>query len=490
MPLLHSNPLKQISLRTKLITHSTLLVLVAVTGVGLSLYLAERLYLVRRFDQTQEDNVNSLVQIRRESLAANNDQLLLSYLSLLRRSRALSYAMIQDNTGRVLAHTNPALIDQRLTDPLSLKAAETTGLLRQQGGATDDVVDFALPIMQGSNRLGVARVGYSRTSMGQLVDQALEAALHRIVFATLLAMGFGIVLAILLSFLLTRPIGLLRDGAQKIGEGDLTHRIRITTRDELGDLAREFNVMAAKLQELDQLKQDFVSNVTHELRSPLTSLRGYVELLLREGAGPINEEQREFLIVIKNNSLRLARFIDNLLDVAKIEAGKIELHPERIRLQDLALETTIVFRPIAQEKQVEFRTEMAPHLRPIEGDADKLLEVLTNLLSNAFKFTPPGGQVTLSAAEETDGVHIQVKDTGIGIPQESLGIIFNKFEQVKPTQGLARKTKGSGLGLTIVKGIIEAHGGRVWIESQLNAGTTVHVFLPQPGRETEESEIA
>ncbi|MBK8574900.1 MAG: HAMP domain-containing protein [Elusimicrobia bacterium] len=408
--------MKHISLRTKLVVHSSLLVLVGVAGVGISLYLAEKHYLVRRFDQTQEDNVNSLVQIRRESVAAQNDQLLLSYLSLLRRSRALSYAMIQDTSGRVLAHTNPAFVDQRLTDPLSLRAAESTGLLRQQGRLNDDVVDLALPIVQGAKRLGVARVGYSRTSMAQLVDQSLAAARHRILLAALLALGFGVVVAVGLSLLFTRPIALLRDGARKIGEGNLDFRIRITTRDELGELAQEFNVMAAKLQELDQLKQDFVSNVTHELRSPLTSLRGYVELLLREGAGPINDEQREFLIVIKNNSLRLARFIDNLLDVSKIEAGKLELHPERIRLQDLALEMTVVFRPIAQEKQVDFQSEIPFSLRPIQADADKLLEVLTNLLSNAFKFTPPQGRVTLSAKEEEGNVHIQVKDTGVGIP--------------------------------------------------------------------------
>jgi signal transduction histidine kinase len=481
--------LKHISLRTKLVAHSTLLVLVAVVGVGVSLYIAEKRYLIQRFDQSQEDNVNSLVQIRREAVTAQNDQLLLSYLSLLRRSRALSYAMIQDNTGRVVAHTNPAFVGQRLTDPLSLRAIEATSLLRQQGGATDDVVDLALPIMQGFTRMGIARVGYSQTSMGLLVGQALEAAHHRIVIAGLLAIGFGVVVAVMLSLLLTRPIGLLRDGAHKIGEGNLDHRIRITTRDELGELAHEFNVMATKLQELDQLKQDFVSNVTHELRSPLTSLRGYVELLLREGAGAINEEQREFLIVIKNNSVRLARFIDNLLDVAKIEAGKIELHPERIRLQDLALEMTVVFRPLAQEKDITFLTDFPPRLRPIHADADKLLEVMTNLLSNAFKFTPAQGKVTLAATEEEGNVHILIKDTGIGIPPESLGIIFNKFEQVKPTQGLARKTKGSGLGLTIVKGIVEAHGGRVWIESQMNQGTTVHVLLPQPGREEEDIEL-
>ncbi|MBK8871047.1 MAG: HAMP domain-containing protein [Elusimicrobia bacterium] len=478
--------MKQISLRTKLVAHSTLLVLAAGTGVGVSLYFAERQYLVRRFDQTQEDNVTSLVQIRRESVTSNNEQLLLSYLSLLRRSKALSYAMIQDVTGRVLSHTNPAFVGQRLSDPLTLGALEAGSLLRQRGGSTDDVIDLAVPILHGTKRLGVARVGYSRATMAQLVDQTLLAARHRILIATFLAMGFGVALAVGLSLLFTKPIELLRSGAQIIGEGNLTHRIRITTRDELGELAREFNVMAAKLQELDQLKQDFVSNVTHELRSPLTSLRGYVELLLREGAGAINEEQREFLIVIKNNSVRLARFIDNLLDVAKIEAGKIELHPEFIRLQDLALEMSVVFRPMAQEKRIDYRVEMDPRLRPVRADADKLLEVLTNLLSNAFKFTPPDGRVTLFAAPEKDHVHIKVTDTGIGIPPESQATVFNKFEQVKPTQGLARKTKGSGLGLTIVKGIVEAHGGRVWIESQPQQGTTVHVVLPQTSPEEPE----
>jgi signal transduction histidine kinase len=169
--------------------------------------------------------------------------------------------------------------------------------------------------------------------------------------------------------------------------------------------------------------------------------------------------------------------------VAKIESGKIELHPEFIRLQDLALEMSVVFRPMAQEKRIDYRVEMDPRLRPVRADADKMLEVLTNLLSNAFKFTPSDGKVTLSAEPENDHVHIKVSDTGIGIPAESQSSVFNKFEQVKPTQGLARKTKGSGLGLTIVKGIVEAHGGRVWIESQPDQGTTVHVSLPQTNTE-------
>jgi signal transduction histidine kinase len=478
----------RISLRAKLVIYSTLLVLGVVVGVGLSLYFAQRQYLVRRFDLSQEDNVNFLVQMRREAVTAGNDQILASSLSLLRRSRALSYALVQDETGLVLAHTNPALVGQRLTDPMSLTAAGATGLLRQVGG---DVVDLALPVLQGNNFLGIARVGYSQKSMTQLVDQALQIARTHLVLAAFIGWGGGALVAVLLALFFARPIRELTLGAHRIGEGHLNHRIKITSRDELGELAREFNVMAVKLQELDRLKQDFVSNVTHELRSPLTSLRGYVELLLKDNAGPVNEEQREFLIVIKNNAVRLARFIDNLLDIAKIEALKVELHPETIRLQDTALEVMILFRPMAQEKNIQFDTRIPPDLPPLFADADKLLEILTNLISNAFKFTPEGGRVELSADAEEKEIHLRVSDTGVGIPPEALAGVFNKFEQVKPTRGLARRTKGTGLGLTIVRGFVEAHGGKVWIKSEPGRGTTVHVTLPRaapPPPEGEEAE--
>ncbi len=248
--------MKQISLRTKLVAHSTLLVLAAGTGVGVSLYFAERQYLVRRFDQTQEDNVTSLVQIRRESVTSNNEQLLLSYLSLLRRSKALSYAMIQDVTGRVLSHTNPAFVGQRLSDPLTLGALEAGALLRQRGGSTDDVIDLALPILHGTKRMGVARVGYSRATMAQLVDQTLLAARHRILIATFLAMGFGVALAVGLSLLFTKPIELLRSGAQIIGEG-VARAIRIAG-EGAGDCA-------ALHDGEDRAARDSVMEVVHQI---------------------------------------------------------------------------------------------------------------------------------------------------------------------------------------------------------------------------------
>lgn len=471
--------MKKITLRTKLSAYSSLLVLGVVSSVGVSLYISERHYLTQRVQQNQMEIVQFLAQIGREALVSRNDLLLSSYLALIRQSRALSYAMVLDGRGRIIAHSNPALAGQRPADMVTAKALEARALLRQVvGDRAEELVDLSLPVYVEGRRLGTARVGYSHTSTRQMVDQTLQAARHRIILATAIALALGTLCAVLLSYYIARPIQHLRDGAREIGDGALDHRIEITSSDELGDLAHEFNIMARKLQELDQLKQDFVSNVTHELRSPLTSLRGYVEFLLRGDSGPVSEEQRENLIVIKNNAVRLARFIDNLLDVSKIESRKVELHPEKVSLHAIAKEMMILFRPQAQEKGVRLENRIGEDLPAVWADADKLSEIFTNLLSNAFKFTD-AGSVTMAAAEEGDLLHVTIQDTGLGIPASSINSVFNKFEQVKPTEGLVRKVKGTGLGLTIVKGFVEAHQGKVWIESQVKTGTTVHFTLPK-----------
>jgi signal transduction histidine kinase len=470
----------RIGLRTKLSLFSSLLVLGAISGGAVSVYFAEKRHLVEQIQQGQVETVQVLAQIAREALASKSELLLSSYLALVRRSRGLLYAMVLDGEGRVIAHSNVILVGQKPPDAVTEKSLQTRSLLRQvTGSAQDHLIDLALPIYLEGERVATARVGYSRAATDQLVDESLQAARRRVAVATVAALLGGVALALLFAFFMARPIRILSDGVREIAKGSLHHRLKVTSRDEFGELAEEFNLMAARLQELDQLKTDFTSNVTHELRSPLTSLRGYVDFLLRGDAGPLNEEQTEQLIVVKNNAARLAKFIDDLLDVAKIEAAKIELHPEPVALPRLAREMQVLFKPQAQEQGVALVNEVPESLPAVWADADKTGEILINLLSNAFKFTPQGGRVTLAARDDGDFVRVSVRDTGVGIPASELEKVFSKFEQVKPTQGLARKTKGTGLGLTIVKGFVEAHHGKVWLESEVGRGTTVNVTLPK-----------
>jgi signal transduction histidine kinase len=470
-----------LTLRAKLSIFAGLLNFLVVSGVGLSVYYGERQYLITKAQQNQVEMVQVLAQMSREALTTQNELLLSSYLALIRRSRALAYALVLNDQGFVSAHSDFSLVGQKPTDSMTQKALAAQSLLRQKDRQGEDtIIDLALPIFVEKNRVGTARVAYSQNAVLKQGDKALSAAIYRIALAAAAAFALGLFGAVWLASYISEPIQKLRDGARDIGNGNLSLRIDIPSKDEMGELAREFNVMAQKLQELDQLKQDFVSNVTHELRSPLTSLRGYVNYLLAGDAGALKPDQEEQLIVIKNNAARLSKFIDALLDVAKIEARRVELHPEPVSLAKAAREMEVLFRPQLEEKSLTFKSAVPKKLPPVVADADTLDEILTNLISNAIKFTPEGGRVALAAAPADDGwVQVTVEDSGIGIPPESIDAVFNKFEQVKPTEGLVRKTKGTGLGLTIVKGYVEAHGGRVWIDSRVGEGTSVHFTLPE-----------
>jgi signal transduction histidine kinase len=299
--------------------------------------------------------------------------------------------------------------------------------------------------------------------------------------ASFFALLFGFAGAFMLAFFITRPIDVLREGARAIGDGKLDQRIEVNTQDELRELADDFNLMAQRLGELDQMKQDFVSNVTHELRSPLTSIRGYLDLLLQGTAGQLSELQSDYLSVIKNSAVRLSRFIDNLLDVAKIEAHKLKLTPEVQDVRALAHEMEVLFKPQLDQKSIRFVNDVPKEAARAFVDKDKIAEVLINLTSNAIKFTPENGEIKISATEGPNYLEIGLHDSGVGIPQDMVGKLFNKFEQVKSNQGLARNQKGTGLGLTIAKGIVEAHGGKIWIKSPApwGKGTVFYFTVPK-----------
>jgi histidine kinase len=179
--------------------------------------------------------------------------------------------------------------------------------------------------------------------------------------------------------------------------------------------------------------------------------------------------------------VRLGRFIDNLLDVAKIESKKLKLTPEPMDLYALAREMQVLFKPQLDEKKITLTNNVPSTLSKAFVDKDKLAEVLINLTSNAIKFTPEQGRIQFSATEGPNHIEMGIHDSGVGIPADMIGKLFNKFEQVKANEGLARQHKGTGLGLTITKGIIEAHGGKIWIKSPgpLGKGTAFFFTIPK-----------
>ncbi len=234
-----------------------------------------------------------------------------------------------------------------------------------------------------------------------------------------------------------------------------------------------------KLKELSDLKSEFVSKVSHELRTPLTSIMGAADNLLDGIAGPLDERPRAYLARIKENGDRLLRLINELLDLARIEAGKEEIRATRFRLDSLIQETLETLKPVADERGVALAVPGPPPL-VIRADRDKISRVLINLIHNGIKFTPSGGRVEIRASDEGDWVTVAIHDSGVGIPSGEIERIFDKFHQVRGARG--RGAASSGLGLPISRQLVEMHGGRLTAESGEGRGSTFTMVLPVSAR--------
>ena len=239
-----------------------------------------------------------------------------------------------------------------------------------------------------------------------------------------------------------------------------------------------------ELREAIEMKSQFVSTVSHELRTPLTSIREAVIIILNEVAGRINKDQRHFLDIAKRNIERLSRLINDVLDFQKLNAGKM-----RFELEENAIEKTVedalnTMRPYAQKRGVHLSFDHQSNLPELPFDSDKIIQVVTNLISNAIKFTPEEGHISVSVQQREEHLAIQVCDTGFGIPKESLPKIFERFYRVHRP---GKEIKGTGLGLAIVNKIVTGHGGRIDVESELNKGTTFTVLLPLHPRRASDS---
>jgi two-component system sensor histidine kinase GlrK len=287
-----------------------------------------------------------------------------------------------------------------------------------------------------------------------------------------------IVLAAAASYNILHPLRLVQQHIRTIGQGQFSTAMRTEVPRELQELVETVNWMGYKLKELDDLKAEFFSQISHELRAPLASVREGIQLLLDQVAGPLTSQQREALTIMKDSSQRLIQQISTLLDLSKMEAGMLEYHIAPADLKRLAGGSVSKVRWLAESKRVPVLIQ-APEGRVwVPMDAVRIEQVLDNLLSNALKFSPEGAAVHVRIEPEpaARGILVAVADAGPGIAPEDLPHIFNRFYQGR-RQG-THTVAGSGVGLALAKKIVEAHHGRIWVESQEGKGTVVQFVLP------------
>ncbi len=291
--------------------------------------------------------------------------------------------------------------------------------------------------------------------------------------AGFLAGALGIVLGLLLSRALAAPLARLTAAARAVASGDLTQRVPESGPTEVAELGQAFNQMTEALARAEQLRRNLVADVAHELRTPLTVIQGNLQAIL-DGVYPL--EVREIATIYDETRL-LSRLIDDLRELAQAEAGQLDLKREPVHIADLAQATVSSFAPVADEQQITLTAEIPPDLPQVYVDPDRIHQVLRNLLSNALRHTPPGGQIRITAqAGPTGFVTVRVQDTGSGIAPEDIPYVFERFWRADRSR--ARDSGGAGLGLAIARHLVEAHGGKIGVESQPGRGATFWFTLP------------
>jgi signal transduction histidine kinase len=383
---------------------------------------------------------------------------------------------------------------------LDLSAAQIRGSLDslraaardeyEQASAGRAAVAVAESISQHRTRPAIASVdsalGASATTLRNATRQRVADATNETLNAERLVAGalpvallVALAIGIWLLRSVSRPVYELEKGMHAIAEGDLSHQLGIVPnqKEEFGRLAASYQAMARKLAELERIRAEFVSVASHELKTPINVIIGYLELLQEGIYGEVVPKQNEILQTITKQANTLTRLVKRLLDISRFEAsgGKVDVHEVHLQRFLTTLESS--FSVLANQRAIAFTVNHGQDLpRNVYWDEDRINEVLGNLLSNAFKFTPRGGKVALTVGAPENKVIITVTDTGAGISGEQLPHIFDKFFQADNQAQAA--TKGTGLGLAIAKEIVEAHDGKITVESRVGEGTTFVVTLP------------
>ncbi|MBL8983828.1 MAG: HAMP domain-containing protein [Gemmatimonadetes bacterium] len=317
----------------------------------------------------------------------------------------------------------------------------------------------------------------TRERVGAIAQQT-QAARRSALFLVAAAGVLAVLIGLWLTQSISGPIDELDAGMRAVSGGDFGHPLGIAAsrRDEFGRLAASYNSMAMQLRELDRLKAEFVSVASHELKTPINVITGYLQLLKENVYGPLTERQTEVVDTLAAQGKALGRLVRGLLDVSRFEAGGGRIDPRPIPLPAFLGDLERTFRVLAIQREVSFEVSREGELpAEVTWDPEQINEVLGNLLSNAFKFTPRGGSVRLLVQAGADAVQLTVADTGAGIPAAQLPYVFEKFYTAdNQTTGL----KGTGLGLAIAKGIAMAHGGGITVQSAVGVGTSFTIHLP------------
>jgi signal transduction histidine kinase len=474
----------RISIRTRLIA-AFLAVVILPVGITVGFYIFEN-YRVMKIPGVDFPKQASTIAAdvakyyTKQGSLTGVDPLLRKY-----KDKMTDRIQVIDFNGRVIADTAPgrepgakgytvAQVAELLTLPADDMEANKFGMVKN----TNFEMHVGAPVKVNGRTVGLVLTTFKYADIWALVLGMMKRTLF---------VGIGAIIAISLFFAwlmsrdITHPLRQLVNATRSIGEGNLDARVRITARNELGELGDAFNTMVEELKQslarekdLENSRRELIANVSHDLRTPLTSIRGYVEGL-RDGVARDPEKIKRYLDVIYEKTLGLDRLIADLFQLAQLDAGQLEMKPERVESTRLLRHIAERFQPDMEAAGISMITEIPAGLPPVTVDHERIEQALGNIIENAVKYTPAGGTISLMAIAQQQGIRVMVADTGEGISPEDLPRVFERLYRGEKSR--SRQLGGTGLGLAIAKQIIEAHGGRIWVESEKGQGSRFYMRL-------------
>jgi signal transduction histidine kinase len=477
------------NLRIKFTLYISALVFLTIAGIAFNIHFAQKKFLAAQFSSERERTFKTFVKVAEEALSVKDDiQVYNAIHSLISvNSPAVVYAAFVSPSSGIMSDSRDRDRNMETAFAARFVKVNSEHVENYLSMSGENITEFAVPVNISGEYEGTIIAGFSLDYMNSMIASGVGIISKKILIVSLAAFLFAVFVANFMAYHLSKPMRMLDEASQKIAGGDFNVHVDIARSDELGRLGKSFNDMARRVREIDTMKDSFVSSVSHELRSPLAAIDGYCDLLIEAVNGEYSKEQMlKGLKIIKDASLRLTSFVNNILDLAKIKAGKFELKLGPVNMENIIKDTVTLFESLAVTQNKKLVCEISGQLPAVLGDAEKNKQIITNLLSNAMKFTKEGDTIKVTAGispEDSYGskyAEFAVSDTGIGIPKADLEKVFEKFYQVK--EGEFKKPKGTGLGLSLVYEFIKMQGGRIWAEGDTGIGTTFKFVLPVQGR--------
>lgn len=482
-----------------------IVVALAITIITTAIYVSDEYgqstKLEEKFIGDTQQLAATLAYVVTPYLIQNNYVYMKKLVSVDLRHDHFQYVLITDDRNRILAHS----ANENIGGVFAAPAAQGTenggvGSVRRYNKNGKLHIDISEPVKAGDLVIGAVWVGMS-TELLEKEKTGTKRTIVAFVLTALAIMILGVVSAILTAGRIAKPILLLKERAERIGQGDYGHELHLSRSDEIGELASSFDRMIVDLRDsriqlekrtnelelrrqeaeaANKSKSDFLANMSHELRTPLNAIIGFSELMVRGMVGPLAETQKEYLSDILHSGRHLLSLINDILDLARIEAGKMECEPSEFNLADLVDRSLVLFHEKVLKHGIQLGVDVDREMPPVQGDERKIKQVIFNLFSNAVKFTPDGGSVTIRTRTVNEGgvayAEVAVADNGIGISSADQKRLFQPFMQVDPQ--LTKKYEGTGLGLAISKNLVELHQGSLVVESRPGQGSTFTVKIP------------